>query len=278
MKSILEYLDYRKFMQDFYAEKKRTAAFSWRDFAARAGYSSPVFLKLVCDGKNGLSRKVVCRVGEAMNLAGYELDYFKNLVEFNQAKRDANRKAAYENMRAIAKEHKVGAIDDAHYSYFSSWVYPTIRELAPTMGCAESAEMAKRCVPKVSAAEVENAVRFLMDNGMLKVDANGKYEMTEKSIATGPIPVASLAIRNFHRQMSTLALDTLDTIPTSERNFSTLTLGISKNSYEQILKELEEFRRKVVAITTNDNESDRVYQMNFQLFPLTYSIEEKNDA
>ncbi len=278
MKSILEYLDYRKFMQDFYAEKKRTAAFSWRDFAARAGYSSPVFLKLVCDGKNGLSRKVVCRVGEAMNLAGYELDYFKNLVEFNQAKRDADRKAAYENMRAIAKEHKVGAIDDTHYSYFSSWVYPTIRELAPTMGCAESAEMAKRCVPKVSAAEVENAVRFLMDNGMLKVDANGKYEMTEKSIATGPIPVASLAIRNFHRQMSTLALDTLDTIPTSERNFSTLTLGLSKNSYEQILKELEEFRRKVVAITTNDNESDRVYQMNFQLFPLTYSIEEKNDA
>lgn len=278
MKSILEYLDYRKFMQDFYAEKKRTAAFSWRDFAARAGYSSPVFLKLVCDGKNGLSRKVVCRVGEAMNLAGYELDYFKNLVEFNQAKRDANRRAAYENMRAIAKEHKVGAIDDAHYSYFSSWVYPTIRELAPTLGHADCAEMAKRCVPKVSAAEVENAVRFLMDNGMLKVDANGKYEMTEKSIATGPIPVASLAIRNFHRQMSTLALDTLDTIPTSERNFSTLTLGLSKNSYEQILKELEEFRRKVVAITTNDNESDRVYQMNFQLFPLTYSIEEKNDA
>jgi len=278
MKSILEYLDYRKFMQDFYAEKKRTAAFSWRDFAARAGYSSPVFLKLVCDGKNGLSRKVVCRVGEAMNLAGYELDYFKNLVEFNQAKRDADRKAAYENMRAIAKEHKVGAIDDAHYSYFSSWVYPTIRELAPTMGCAESAEMAKLCVPKVSAAEVENAVRFLMDNGMLKVDANGKYEMTEKSIATGPIPVASLAIRNFHRQMSTLALDTLDTIPTSERNFSTLTLGLSKNSYEQILKELEEFRRKVVAITTNDNESDRVYQMNFQLFPLTYSKEEKDET
>lgn len=278
MKSILEYLDYRKFMQDFYAEKKRTSAFSWRDFAARAGYSSPVFLKLVCDGKNGLSRKVVRKVGEAMNLAGYELDFFQNLVEFNQAKRDANRKAAYENMRRIAKEHKVGTIDDAHYSYFSSWIYPTIRELAPTMGYAEVSEMAKRCVSKVSAAEVENAVRFLMDNGMLKVDANGKYEMTEKSVATGPIPVASLAIRNFHRQMSTLALDTLDTIPTSERNFSTLTLGLSKNSYEQILKELEEFRRKVVAITTNDNESDRVYQMNFQLFPLTYSIEEKNDA
>jgi len=278
MKSILEYLDYRKFMQDFYAEKKRTAAFSWRDFAARAGYSSPVFLKLVCDGKNGLSRKVVRRVGEAMNLAGYELDFFQNLVEFNQAKRDANRKTAYENMRAIAKEHKVGAIDDAHYSYFSSWVYPTIRELAPTMGHADSSEMAKRCVPKVSAAEVENAIRFLKENGMLKEGADGNYEMTEKSIATGPIPVASLAVRNFHRQMSTLALDTLDTIPVSDRNFSTLTLGISKNSYEQILKELEEFRRKVVAITTGDNESDRVYQMNFQLFPLTYSKEEKNET
>lgn len=69
MKSILEYLDYRKFMQDFYSEKKRTSAFSWRDFAARAGYSSPVYLKLVSEGKNGLNRKVVCRVGEEIGRA-----------------------------------------------------------------------------------------------------------------------------------------------------------------------------------------------------------------
>lgn len=77
---------------------------------------------------------------------------------------------------------------------------------------------------------------------MLKVNADGDYMMTEKSVATGPIPVASLAVRNFHRQMSSLALETLDTIPTSERNFSALTLGI------------------------------------IQLFPLTYSKEEKNET
>lgn len=278
MNPVIEYLDYRKFMQDFYTEKKRTAGLSWRDFAKRAGYSSPVFLKLVCEGKNSLSRKAVQRVGEAMNLAGYELDFFKNLVEFNQAKRDIDRKNAFENMRAIAKEHKVSAIDDAHYNYFSSWVNPTIRELAPMMGGCDSENFAlnvKQCVPKVSATEIEESIRFLTENGMLKKQSDGSYKMAEKSIATGPIPIASLAVRNFHRQMGTLALDTLDTIPVSERNFSALTLGISKNSYEKILKELEEFRRKVTAIATNDNDSSRVYQMNFQLFPLT--LEQKNE-
>lgn len=261
-------------MKDFYEEKKRTSSFSWRNFAFRAGYASPVFLKLVCDGKNSLSKKVVKKVGEAMNLAGYELDYFENLVIFNQARRDSDQKKAFEKMRAIAKEHKIGAIDDTMYNYFSSWIRPTIRELAPNMPGASSLEMAKRCVAKVTAAEVEDALDFLVENGMLKKQGDA-YRMTERSISTGPLSVASLAVRNFHRQMSSLALDTLDSVPVEERNFSSVTIGLSENAYEEIVNELVECRRKIIAIATKSDKSDRVYQMNFQLYPLTYAEKEE---
>ena len=47
MKEIIEYTDYRKFIQDYYDERKRSSAFTWRDFARVAGFSSAVYLKYV---------------------------------------------------------------------------------------------------------------------------------------------------------------------------------------------------------------------------------------
>ena len=47
MKAIIEYTDYRKFMQDYYDERKRSSAFTWREFAQNAGFASAIFLKYV---------------------------------------------------------------------------------------------------------------------------------------------------------------------------------------------------------------------------------------
>ena len=54
MKSIVEYKDYRQYIQDYYDERKRSSAFTWREFAKLAGFASGSYLKLVCDGKTRL--------------------------------------------------------------------------------------------------------------------------------------------------------------------------------------------------------------------------------
>ena len=56
MKSILEYKDYHLYIQDYYDERKRLGAFSWREFCKSAGFTSPNFLKLVCMGQSKLSK------------------------------------------------------------------------------------------------------------------------------------------------------------------------------------------------------------------------------
>ena len=69
MKEIIEYTDYRKFIQDYYDERKRSSAFTWRDFARDAGFSSPIYLKYVCEGKKNLSVGAAGSVASAMGLA-----------------------------------------------------------------------------------------------------------------------------------------------------------------------------------------------------------------
>jgi len=264
-------------MQDFYDEKKRTSAFSWREFASRAGYTSPVFLKLVCEGKNGLPQKKIPIVGAAMDLAGYELDYFKNLVIFNQGRRDADRKNAYEKMKAIAADHQVKTLSNDLYDYFSSWINPIVRELAPIMPGATHTEIAKRFIPEVTVSQIEKSLEFLVGAGLLRRKPGGTYSMVEKSISSGNMDISSLAIRNFHKEMGNLALDSIENVPVDQRNFSSLTLGLTRSAYEEILKELSEFRRRAVAIATKSSDTEEVYQMNFQLFPLTRTKENEDE-
>ena len=66
MKPITDYLDYRCYMQDFYDERKRISAFTWREFARLAGFVSPTYLKLVCEGKTRLKNDGVERTALAM--------------------------------------------------------------------------------------------------------------------------------------------------------------------------------------------------------------------
>jgi hypothetical protein len=69
MKSIYKYIDYRKYLKDFYDESKAAKHyFSYRFFAQRAGLKAPILLKLVIDGKRNLSRKAIDKFITGMGL------------------------------------------------------------------------------------------------------------------------------------------------------------------------------------------------------------------
>ena len=89
MKPILEYKDYRLYIQDYYDERKRLGAFSWREFCKSAGFTSPNFLQLVCKGESKLGKPKIENVACAMGLVGYEKDYFREMVTFGNAKKDS---------------------------------------------------------------------------------------------------------------------------------------------------------------------------------------------
>ena len=182
MKPIIEYESYRAYMQDFYDQRKRCSAFSWREFSRLAGFSSPIYLKLVCEGKSNLSQIGVERVAVAMGLAGYELVYFRSLVAFDQAKKDADKKRAYEGMMEIANAHKVRVLDNIAFAFYESWKNSVLRELAANMPGAKPSDLAHLCYQKISAEEVKDTLAFLVKAGLLKKTSENSYEQSEKSV------------------------------------------------------------------------------------------------
>ncbi len=274
MKPIVEYTDFRLYMRDFYEERKRCSAFSWREFSKVAGFSSPSYMKVVCDGKSNLSRIGIERTGAAMGLSGFEMDYFREMVVFGQAESEDKKKETYERMLAMAKAHKVRVLEGDLFEYYETWRNPVLRELAPIMPGATPGELAKMCYPEVSAQEVQQSLHFLTKSGLLKKDSEN-FVQSETSLR-GTTDATRLAMRGMHRIMSRLATPALE-LPKEVRNFSGVTMGLSRDSFGKIEKVLDECRQKIIEIAAEEKNIEQVYRLNLQLFPLTKNVKEGDD-
>ena len=277
MKPIVEYQDYHAYLSDYYEERKRTSAFSWREFAKIAGFVSPSYLKDVCSGKTNLSKVTMGRVAAAIGLAGYEVEYFEAMVQFGNAKTDDTKKKFLEQMQSIAFDHKVRIVDKDAFEYYDSWKNPVLRELAPLMPGAMPGEIAKACTQEVSALEVRKSLAFLERAGFLKQIHENVYEQTEKSVE-GSKEGLPLAIRSMHREMGSLAVDSLDRFTANERNVTGVTMGIDRETYERIVQELDECRKRITAMAEACKNIKQVYRLNLQFFPLSKKVAENEEA
>jgi uncharacterized protein (TIGR02147 family) len=140
---------------------------------------------------------------------------------------------------------------------------------------AKPLALAKACRPKITAAEVSDSLNFLVKANMLQKDENGNYVQTDRSITAGPMEVTPAVIRGLHRQMGELALDTIEGVPQNERHFSGVTLGITQGAYDEIVAEIDAFRKRIIEIATRETETDEVYRLNIQFFPMTNKSSKK---
>ena len=276
MKDILEYTSYRQYIADYYAEKKAKSAFTWQELTRAAGFSSPVHLKYASEGRLNLSDAAALRVAQAMHLVDFEQEYFCEMVKFDNAKTDDEKRGAFSKMLSIAEAHKAKIVEGDSFRYFESWKNPVLRELAPAMPGAKPLALARACRPEITAAEVTESLNFLVKAGFLKKDEEGRFVQTDKFITTGPLDVTPVAVRGMHRQMGEFALDAIEGVAQDERHFSGLTMGLTHEAYEEIVQEIDACRKRIAAIATRDSEIDDVYRLNMQLFPITKKNSNKN--
>jgi len=271
---VWEYTDYRAWLTDTF--KARKAIHSWYSYgvlAQRSGFQARDFLLRVMRGDRRLSPEGAERLADALDLVRREKAYFLALVEYNQARTDADREVAWGKVQhALAKSRNASAprlLTDIHREILSEWHHLAIRsliEMRPDRGDWEA--LGKRLHPTRTAAVVKRSVALLQKGGLVEKRANGIWHATEKSIATPP-EVGNPAVRQFHRECLELAGASLEGIPSDRRNVTGLTLGISERTYRLVCDRLTGLREEIARLAEADERSDRVYQLTLALFPLS---------
>ena len=272
-KKIFEYLDYREFLKDYYnAKKEANPAFSLRVFSDKIGFKAKDFISRVMNGDKNLSSQSIPKVASGLRLGKHETEFFVALVKFNQAETTEERNGAFEEMQAVLKvvrfAEKQHLLGHTQYMVYSHWRHLTIRSLIGMYGFDGDYEtLARRVHPRITAEEAKKSVKLLEDCQLINKNKNGKYELTESAITTGD-RTSKLALRGFHQQCLKLAADSIDRDPPGTRHISGLTLGISQEGYERIVERINAFRKEIALIAEEDADADKVFQLQFALFPV----------
>ena len=268
--NIFDYLDYRIFLKDMFGYKKeKNYHFSYRVFAGKAGFSSPNFLKLVTTGRRNLSNESIGKIAKGFDLKKQEREFFESLVFMNQSSNHDDKNHYLKKMMSINGYLKSHKIDKASYKYFSKWYYPAIREIVLFGKRNYTPEkIAKLLSPDVTTRQVEKALDLLLELGLLRKDKSGRWEQTDSVVSTGP-EVSSLIITNYHKEMIKLGMEALERYPSDKRDITSVTLSVKKEKIKEIKQRIIAFRKELLKLACEDEESDQVIQINFQAFPLT---------
>lgn len=267
--SVFEFLEYSQYLKALYDENKRIEpAFSYRKMAREMGFTSPNYCKLLIDGERHLARRSFEQVFKALQLTRREQEYFGYLVEFARAKEPREKNYYFEKIATFRGERSITEIKPEQFDYLIHWYNVAIRELLSHRPDLSAPREIQKCFrPTVTTEQILHSIDLLTQLGMLEETEEG-YKTTAKLLNTDG-DIGSMAIRGFHRQMVGLAEESLDSVPVSKREFSSVTLSLSEKGYQKMCERIRQFREEALHIACDDRGVDRVMQLNMHLFPLT---------
>jgi uncharacterized protein (TIGR02147 family) len=268
MKSVIEYLEYRDFLKDFYEEKKTEHSFfSYRLFGAKVGIDASYLAKVLIKHRH-LSNSSIEKITAFCGLNEREAEYFETLVHFVKAKSHRESKLLFEKLLSL-KNVSAATLLENQYAFYQKWYHSAIRSLLEFYDFrGDFRALAEQLSPAISAKEARGSIRLLEKLGLIKKDLTGRYRMTDSAITTGP-QWHSLAIQAFQEETIRISAGSLARHPKKHRDISTVTMNVSGPNFEEIRERINEFRNTIIKYVNEQSSPDRVVQLNIQLFPMS---------
>lgn len=268
MKPVKDYLEYRYFIRDFYLDKKKESSFYSLRYMGSKVSIDPSHLVKIFQLQRHIGNAVIEGFINHCELNGTDAEYFANLVRFNKAKTDSDSKLYYERILAL-KGIGAHSLEKSQYEFYTKWYYSavlTILDYYPFID--DYAALAEKLSPAITPAMARKSIRLLKNLGLIQKNSTGTWELTHKIITTGD-HCRSIAIKTFQEETMQLAIESLHRHAPDKRNISTVTVTIAEKNLDRINETIAQFRENMLKIARDETESDKVYQLNIQFFPLT---------
>lgn len=272
MESILSYYDYRKFLDDFYREKKsKESFFSLRYMGQKVGIDHGLLVKIF-QGQRHISNRKIPTFAGLLGLGKHKAEYFELLVLYGKAKTNQEIKHYFEKILSFS-EVSSRKVDTDKYEFYQKWYYTAVREIMIIQPFREDfAWLGRMLEPQITATEARKAVQLLERLEFIKKNDQGFYEQTVKFITTDD-SWHSIAIRSFQKESIALAGAALDTVPKEERDISTVTLTLDDDGFIKARDRIRLLQKELLNIASASGRVNRVFQVDLAMFPLSKKIE-----
>ena len=266
---IYDYFNYRDYLNDVFSHLKTTIpSYSHRRFLSDANISGSAYLLRVLQGDRKLSIKYVSNFSNALKHDTVEARFFELMVRFENEKNIDKKDLYLKGMLKIRSEKASHTLHDKKMRYLNKWYYPVIRDLVALIDFKEDYnQLAKLLIPRINADQARGAVNFLLKNGFIRKRESGNgYEPTEPIVSTPP-NVQSTILSQFHKKNLELDIGAFEYCSLSDRSISSLIVSISYETYEKMRVEIQEFRKRMMALARSGENPSMVYRIGFQMVP-----------
>ena len=276
------YTDYRLYLKDFYEFKKQTLstpirAYSYATFSAAADIKSPNYLKLIIDGQRNLSDQMIRKFAKALQLNKDETLEFEALVHYGQAKDPLERNRCLKVLAEIRvqKQMRAGELNEQAMDLVPNWVTWVLHAMADQKNVEFDVNRLRETMRgRASNDEIKKALDKLLESGELIANENG--EVTKgRSLMRGSAGVPPALVRKLQAELIYLGMESLFQDDPVDREFGAFTMALTEEEFEQVKFEVRQLRKRLYkdfTVKREQDKGDRVFQLNFQLFPVTQGI------
>jgi uncharacterized protein (TIGR02147 family) len=273
MKPVFDYLEYRDYLKDSFDERKsEDPFFSYRILAGMLGLDTSNMFRIL-HGEAHLPARCQPSALDFLGLSGRSAEYFILLIGYARERGAKAKKEILEKALSLRDVARRQLEEEQMASYFGDWWVVAVRSLLEVLdGRSNPAEIARRLAPNVPEEEVARALQILKDLGLVKKASSDRLVLAEAHVTAGG-ELKTKAVRQFQKQILSLASESLERFPRESRDVSTLTLAVDSKAFEEIREILRECRRQIQKRVEDAKKPDRVMQLSMAFFPVAPSVE-----
>jgi len=270
---IFDYLNYREFLGDYYTyNKARHPGFSYGSFANKAKFQTRNYLKRVIDGERTVLAENFPKFFKALNFSAIEAHYFETLVNYNQSKDVDSKKYYFQMLKKAASGIKNSAVEISsnQYDIFSTWyVIPVFEALSLTHIEHTAEGISKVFRKKLTAKEVKIALEQLEKAGIVTFDPEQNIYKKNNEEIRYTQSVVNFAIREYHKQTLSNAIEFIDNEAIENRYLRSLTIAVSEENVDEVYKEIDKLVKGLNSKYSNLKDSKNVLmQLNLNILNL----------
>lgn len=265
------FICYRDYLYHLYSElKSHLGEYSYIKLATDLGFAPTGIIHQIIKGRRNLTTNTGKKIADVIGLKGPERQYFMTLIEHNNSKSPQAREEAFESLLKIKAKTSSGKITDDLLEYVKEWYHPVIREMVGLPNFqSDPVWIAKSLFPAIRTDQARKSLELLERLGMIHF-SKGKSSWVQKDdVVQTDHEVRGMIAYRYHLGMIDLGKHAVTASNRAERDISGITFRLAEDKIKKLKEKLYEVQQEILASEETSENTDQIYQINMQLFPVT---------
>jgi uncharacterized protein (TIGR02147 family) len=269
--NIFDYNDFREYLGEYQkVRQKNDPFFTKTEICRRLGIpNTRSYFQDIVENRRPLTAAYVNRFIEVLELNPEQAQFFRCLVNFNQASEPGEREMYFDQLVTLNRT-PVRKIDLMASLYYKEWYHSVIRALLEVHDFKDDHTALARLIhPPITEKQARQSITLLRDLKLIEKNAEGFYKPTDKTIATSHFLKDEL-VKNYQIRCLHLAQRAIVQNTKKPQSITTRTISVSEEGYKRIEKRIQKFSSEIRSLVHKDERvPDRVYHLDIVLFPVS---------